>query len=282
MDGILLINKDKDWTSHDVCNRIKHIFNTSKVGHSGTLDPFATGLLIVAINKATKTLPYADFSYKTYVAKLKLGSQTVSGDLSSEVILKKDVPILTEDKINEVLHTFLGESEQKVPMYSAVHVNGVKLYKYAQQGIEVDRPTRKIDIQYIKLLDFSSDIITFQCLVSSGTYIRTLGEDIAKELNTVGHLISLNRIAIGKEENITLDKAIKLDEVNENKVLPVTDFIDLPKLEIDDKIYQKAQHGATIILNNEEEKILLVYNHIALAIYKKVEGNIYHCERGLW
>lgn len=282
MDGILLINKDKDWTSHDVCNRIKHIFNASKVGHSGTLDPFATGLLIVAINKATKTLPYADFSYKTYVAKLKLGSQTVSGDLSSEVILEKDVPILTEDKINEVLHTFLGESEQKVPMYSAVHVNGVKLYKYAQQGIEVDRPTRKIDIQYIKLLDFSYDVITFQCLVSSGTYIRTLGEDIAKKLNTVGHLISLNRIAIGKEENITLDKAIKLDEVNENKVLPVTDFIDLPKLEIDDKIYQKAQHGAPIILNNKEEKILLVYNHIALAIYKKVEGNIYHCERGLW
>ena len=282
MDGILLINKDKDWTSHDVCNRLRHILHTKKIGHSGTLDPFATGLLIVAVNKATKALLYSNFSYKTYVAELKLGTKTMSGDLTSDIVMNKEVPSLDKEKVESILNSFVGESEQQVPMTSAVHVNGVKLYKYAQQGIEVERPTRKINIKYIKLLDLSKDTIKFQCLVSSGTYIRVLGEDIADKLGTVGHLISLNRIAFGENESLTIDQAINLEEVSEDKIKPIIDFIDLPHYEMDEATYQRVISGQTIPLNVKEDKVLMVYNLDAVAVYARKKNDFFKCERGLW
>ena len=203
MDGFLLINKEKGWTSFDVCKRISHILGTKKVGHSGTLDPFATGLMIVAVNKATKALLYTNYSYKTYTATLKLGMKTKTGDLTSDEVERKPVPELSKEIVESVLNSFIGDSEQIPPMTSAIHHNGVKLYKLAQQGLEVERKPRPINIKYIKLLDLSPDEISFQCLVSSGTYIRVLGEDIAHKLNTVGHLTSLNRIAFGEDERIT-------------------------------------------------------------------------------
>ena len=282
MDGILLINKDKDWTSHDVCNRLRHILHTKKIGHSGTLDPFATGLLIVAVNKATKALLYSNFSYKTYVAELKLGTKTMSGDLTSDILIEKEVPFLDKEKVEPVLNSFIGESEQQVPMTSAVHVNGVKLYKYAQQGIEVERPTRKINIKYIKLLDLSKDTIKFQCLVSSGTYIRVLGEDIADKLGTVGHLISLNRIAFGENESLTIDQAINLEEVSEDKIKSIIDFIDLPHYKMDEATYQRVISGQTIPLNVKEDKVLMVYNLDAVAVYARKKNDFFKCERGLW
>ena len=282
MDGILLINKDKDWTSHDVCNRLRHILHTKKIGHSGTLDPFATGLLIVAVNKATKALLYSNFSYKTYVAELKLGTKTMSGDLTSDIVIEKEVPFLDKEKVESILNSFIGESEQQVPMTSAVHVNGVKLYKYAQQGIEVERPTRKINIKYIKLLDLSKDTIKFQCLVSSGTYIRVLGEDIADKLGTVGHLISLNRIAFGENESLTIDQAINLEEVSEDKIKSIIDFIDLPHYKMDEATYQRVISGQTIPLNVKEDKVLMVYNLDAVAVYARKKNDFFKCERGLW
>ena len=281
MDGILLINKEKEWTSHDVCNRLKHILHTKKVGHAGTLDPFATGLLIVAVNQATKALLYTDFSYKTYVAELELGKKTATGDLTSEVIEEKDVPNLTKEAVDSVLQTFVGESDQMVPMTSAVHVNGIKLYKYAQQGLEVERPTRKIQIKYVKLLSFSKNIVKFQCLVSSGTYIRVLGEDIAENLGTVGHLISLNRIAFGENESITLDRAINVEDASEERIQPIIGFIDLPHIEIQKDIYDRIIHGQTIPLNLKEDKVLLVYNQRGIAIYSRHHDNYFKCERGL-
>ena len=282
MDGILLINKDKDWTSHDVCNRLRHILHTKKIGHSGTLDPFATGLLIVAVNKATKALLYSNFSYKTYVAELKLGTKTMSGDLTSDIVIEKEVPSLNKEKVESILNSFIGESEQQVPMTSAVHVNGIKLYKYAQQGIEVERPTRKINIKYIKLLDLSKETIKFQCLVSSGTYIRVLGEDIADKLETVGHLISLNRIAFGENESLTIDQAINLEEASEDKIKPIIDFIDLPHYKMDEATYQRVISGQTIPLNVKEDKVLMVYNLDAVAVYARKKNDFFKCERGLW
>lgn len=282
MDGILLINKEKNWTSHDVCNRLKHILHTKKIGHSGTLDPFATGLLIVAVNKATKALLYSNFSYKTYIVELKLGAKTMSGDLTSEIVEEKIVPTLNKEDIEKILQSFVGESMQKVPMTSAVHVNGMKLYKYAQQGLEVERPSRKINIKYIKLLDFSNNVIKFQCLVSSGTYIRVLGEDIAIKLNTVGHLISLKRIAFGEQENLTLEQAINVEEASEDKIQPIIDFIDLPNHIIDEKSYKKALNGQNLLLNVKEDKVLLVYNHNAIAVYVRNQNDEFKCERGLW
>ena len=282
MDGFLLINKEKGWTSFDVCKRISHILGTKKVGHSGTLDPFATGLMIVAVNKATKALLYSNYSYKTYVATLKLGSKTRTGDLTSEEVEQKPVPSLTKEMVESILESFVRESKQIPPMTSAVHHNGVKLYKLAQQGIEVERKPRKIDIKYIKLLSFSENEITFQCLVSSGTYIRVLGEDIASKLNTVGHLTSLNRIAFGEEERITLDSAIKIDEVDESKIQPIINYIDLEKVEVDNEMKNKAFYGQNLKFSLKSAKILLVNNNEPIAVYTKQDDDFYHCERGLW
>ncbi len=282
MDGFLLINKEKGWTSFDVCKRISHILGTKKVGHSGTLDPFATGLMIVAINKATKALLYTNYSYKTYAATLKLGIKTKTGDLTSEEVERKPVPKLSKEIVESVLNSFIGDSEQIPPMTSAIHHNGVKLYKLAQQGLEVERKPRKINIKYIKLLSFSEDEICFQCLVSSGTYIRVLGEDIANKLNTVGHLTSLNRIAFGEEERITLESAIKIDDVDESKIQPILNYIDLDKINVDFETKNKAIYGQNLKFDAKSDKILLVNNDEPIAVYVKEDDGLYHCERGLW
>lgn len=282
MDGFLLINKEKGWTSFDICKRISHILDTKKVGHSGTLDPFATGLMIVAVNKATKALLYSNYCFKTYVATLKLGIKTKTGDLTSEEVERKPVPELNKEIVDSVLNSFVGESEQIPPMTSAVHHEGVKLYKLAQQGIEVERKPRKISIKYIKLLGIKENEIIFQCLVSSGTYIRVLGEDIANRLNTVGHLTSLNRIAFGEKEEITLDSAIKVEEVNEDKIQPILNYLDLKKVKVNEDLKKKAVYGQNLKFDDKSDKILLINDNIPIAVYCLNEDGTYHCERGLW
>ena len=282
MDGFLLVNKERGWTSRDVCNRLSHILHTKKIGHNGTLDPFAEGLMIVGVNKATKALLYANFDYKTYVAKLKLGIKTSTGDYTGDVIEEKEIPELDREKLLKVLSSFVGTSNQLIPMTSAVHVNGRKLYQYLHEGIEVERPTREVNIKYIKLLDYSDNIITFQCLVSSGTYIRVLRGDIATKLGTVGHLISLDRISFGEDEKITLERSLKLDEVDESKVMPIIDFINLPKIEIDAELTFKAKAGQKLKLETKEEKVLLVNENQPIAVYIKDIDNVYRPERGLW
>lgn len=283
MDGFILIDKPVGWTSHDICKKISRIFDKAKVGHSGTLDPFATGLLLVAINKATKALLYTDFNYKTYVATLSLGKKTQTGDLTSEVVVSTPIPPLNKEEIIKVLNSFVGESEQTPPMTSAKHFNGVKLYKYAQQGIEVERPSQKIDIKYIKLLSFNENEITFQCLVSSGTYIRVLGEDIASKLGTLGYLSSLRRIAFGEQEQINVDMACSVEEVSIDKISPISTFVTLPKLEVDERIKKSAVFGQNIHLEQcKDDKVLLIHNDEAIAVYKRINDDEYKCERGLW
>ncbi len=282
MDGFLLINKDKDWTSRDVCNRLSHILHTKKIGHNGTLDPFATGLMLVAVNKATKALLYANFDYKTYVAKLSLGMKTDTGDLTGEKILEKPVPTLTKEKIEEVLNSFIGINKQLIPMTSAVHVNGRKLYQWLHEGVEVEQPTREVEIKSIKLLDFSNNSITFEALVASGTYIRVLGEDIANKLDTVGHLVELHRTSLGEHQEITIDQAIKIDEVDESKIVHILDYISLPKVEIDEQMRIKAEAGQKLHIDSKEDKILLVNEKTAIAVYSKIKEGLYRPERGLW
>lgn len=282
MDGIILIDKPSGWTSHDVCKKISRVLDKAKVGHSGTLDPFATGLLIVAINKATKALLYANFSYKTYVATLKLGTKTKTGDLTSEVEKEAPIPTLNKEDIEKILKSFEGKSEQIPPMTSAKHFNGVKLYVYAQQGVEVERQSQSIDIKYIKLLSYDEESITFQCLVSSGTYIRVLGEDIASKLGTVGYLTSLRRIAFGEKEEITVDQACTIEDINTSKIYPIINFIDLPHVEVDEITKRNAIFGQNLKIKSKEKKVLLVNNNEAIAIYEKVDIDTYHCERGLW
>lgn len=282
MDGFLLINKKKDWTSRDVCNKVARILKTKKVGHNGTLDPFATGLMLVALGKATKTLPYVEFNYKTYIAELKLGQKTSTDDNTSEIIEEKPVPNLTKEEIIEALNSFLGESEQLPPMTSAIHVNGVKLYELAHKGIEIDRPKRKINVLKISLISYKDNILLFKCLVSTGTYIRVLGSDIAQKLGTVGHLTNLTRVSFKDDESIKINEAIEIEEVDETKIKDVSSFIPLPKIFADEKIEKDVLNGRELSIKSEYDKILILKENTALAVYKRSDKNKYCCERGLW
>ncbi len=282
-DGILIINKEAGLTSRNVDNKIGHFYGTKKVGHLGTLDPFATGLLVIGINKGTKFLPYLDDSRKKYVAELKLGIKTSTGDLDGEVIQEKDIGNIDVRKIEETLQTFLGDGEQIPPMHSAIKIDGEPLYKKAHKGIEVERKPRKITIYGLKLISFENGIITFEADVSRGTYIRVLGEDIAEKLGTIGHLISLTRTELGP---FKLEDAISLNSLNENSIVDPSRFLtSFKSFEIIDEEDVKAVYDGVMVYVGEDlgERIIMKKDGKALAIYKKVQDTLtYKPERGLF
>ena len=284
-DGFLLIDKESDYTSRDVCNIIAKIFDAKKVGHAGTLDPFATGLLIVALNNATKTLTYIEGQYKTYEATLLLGKKTSSGDLTGEEIETKDIPEISEVDVKNIFSSLIGESEQTVPITSAVHVNGRKLYHYAHLNQEVELPKRTIDIKELELLEFNLPIIRFKTTVSKGTYVRTLGETIAEKLGTVGHLTALRRTSI---LDIDVSKAKTIKELNEECLIPTSDIIQkfIPLMYLPNETeLKKAKHGGKLSIKLFPEILDLFCviddKKTAIAIYKYSELGYYECVRGI-
>ena len=283
MNGFLLIDKPSGWTSRDVCNKIQKILDQDKVGHTGTLDPFATGLLIVTIGKATKAGIYLEDDDKEYIASLVLGKKTLTGDLTSEVIEEKEAPEITVEDIKKVFLSFLGEQEQIPPMTSAIHYQGMKLYELAHQGIEVERKARKINIKSLELIDFKDNIMTFSCLVSKGTYIRVLGENIAEKLHTVGYLSSLKRTKIGRFD---IQNSVPLLDVKEEDVMNMVDVLSmyLKAIEVDELLEKKIKDGNKLRFREYQQydKILLIHKDTALAIYEKEKDDLYRCLRGLW
>ena len=284
-DGFLLIDKESSYTSRDVCNIIAKIFDAKKVGHAGTLDPFATGLLIVALNNATKTLTYIEGQYKTYEATLLLGKKTSTGDLTGEEIETKEVPVISEDDIIDVFTSLIGELEQTVPITSAVHVNGRKLYQYAHLNQEVELPKRVIDIEELELLDFKDNTIRFKTKVSKGTYVRTLGETIAERLGTVGHLIVLRRTSI---VNLKVESAKTIKELKETDLIDITSIIGqfLPLKTLPNEVeLKKARHGGKLSLKLFNERLdtfcVIDDKNNAVAIYKYSELGYYECVRGI-
>ena len=203
MDGIILINKEKNCTSHDVVYKIKKVFG-EKVGHTGTLDPNATGILPILIGKGTKMSKYLINHDKIYTVTLKLGEKTDTADSEGNIIEEKTVKVdaLKKENIMKVLKRFIGKQEQIPPIYSAIKVNGKKLYEYARSGENVEIKARKIEIYNINLIKIDSENkeIIFEVSCSKGTYIRSLCEDIAKELDTVGYMKELNRTKAGEFE----------------------------------------------------------------------------------
>ena len=217
MDGIILINKEKGCTSHDVVNKVKHIFN-EKVGHTGTLDPNATGLLPILIGKGTKLSQYLINHDKEYEVTLQLGIKTDTADSEGNILTEQNVEkrILKQDNIVNILKGFKGVQMQTPPMYSAIKINGKKLYEYARKNIKVDIEPRKIEIYDIALnnIDENENIIEFTVKCSKGTYIRSLCENIAEKLDTVGYMKELNRTKVGIFD---IKDSIKIDELEQNK-----------------------------------------------------------------
>ena len=183
MDGVLIINKPKGFSSHDVVNVARKALNTRKIGHTGTLDPNATGVLPILVGTATKISKYLIEHDKTYIATIKLGEKTDTGDIEGNIIGQdENCPYFSYEEVSDVLKTFLGKQKQIPPIYSAIKVNGKKAYEYARSGQAVELETRDIEIYKIELINVQEKEITFEVSCSKGTYIRTLCEDIAKKM----------------------------------------------------------------------------------------------------
>ncbi len=281
MDGFLLIDKPQGVTSRDVVDDIVKKFNMPKVGHTGSLDPFATGLLVITLGKGTKAGPYLEALEKTYVATLKLGTQTDSGDLTGKVIATSEVFPLFDYYVQETLEMFLGDTMQTPPMHSALKVAGVPLYKLAHEGISIPRESRKIHVHEIKLNELKTDEITFTATVSKGTYMRTLGEDIAKKFGMVGHLISLRRTQVG---SFSVNDSSRPETIGVNQVRSVYEGLSfMPQVIITGDLIKDVKDGKPQLLKASDDTVLLVSDkQEVLAVYEKRESGLYFSVRGLF
>lgn len=264
IDGIILINKGKGCTSHDVVNKVKHIFN-EKTGHTGTLDPNATGLLPILIGQGTKLSYYLINHGKEYFVTLKLGIKTDTADTEGKIIKEDlvDEQILLKTNIEKTLNSFIGKQKQIPPMYSAIKINGKKLYEYARKNIQVELTPREIEIydMQLKEIRIKEQEIDFSVKCSKGTYIRSLCEDIAERLGTVGYMKELKRTIVGKfniEDSITVDE---LESHKEDREYLKKHIIDI------ETFFIKYKNSEKIILN--EKKLKLFLNGVKLNIYLK-------------
>ena len=268
MNGILVINKEKNYTSRDVVNILTKIFNTKKIGHTGTLDPLATGVLVICIGRYTKLVSEITSYDKEYVAEIKLGIKTDTGDITGSIIDKKNYEI-TKEQINKVLKSFLGKSIQTVPKYSAVKINGKKLYEYARNNEIIELPKREIEVKNIELLNFENDIIEFKTTVSKGTYIRSLIEDICESLGTVGTMNNLKRT---KQGCFNIINSYSIEDVK-NKTYNLVDIekiLNYPVYNLKEEELKRVLNGVKIQLNDVySNKVILKYNGEIIAIYQK-------------
>lgn len=278
MDGVIIVNKPAGMTSHDVVNRIRKIFKTKKVGHCGTLDPDATGVLVVAVNKATKLLQFLTADNKEYIATLSLGTATDTYDASGQVTATKEYVPISDKKILACLNSFVGEQEQIPPMHSAIKVKGKKLYEYARNNETVEIPRRVITIDYIELISIVDNLVKFKVGCSKGTYIRSLCFDIAKKLDYPGHMYSLIR---SKSGNFSLSDSYSLEEIEngEFEMLSMEEALsNYPKLVVDDeniiyhgkKIKSKINHQVAIY--NQNNKVLAIYGPDGNGYLKNIRG----------
>lgn len=270
MDKIIVVNKPIGITSRDVVNIISKKFNTKKVGHTGTLDPIAEGVLVICIGKATKLVDIITSEEKEYIAEVKLGILTDTLDIEGKIIKEQKCKLNKNELIN-VLNSFIGTYEQEVPIYSAVKVNGKKLYEYARNNISVKLPIRNVEIKKIELLDYNEESYKFKVLVSKGTYIRSLIRDINKKLDIIGSMSSLIRI---KQGIFSINESYTIDDIKNDKykLLDIKDVLKNDNCVIIDKqLYEIISNGG--IINNiyNKDYITFIYNDNVIAIYKKYD-----------
>ncbi len=266
-NGILVINKDKVYTSRDVVNIISKEFGTKKVGHNGTLDPLATGVLVICLNRYTKLNELLASDEKEYIAEVTLGIKTDTLDIEGNVIDKKE-EYLNKADLEETLKKYETTYEQEVPIYSAVKVNGKKLYEYARSGEKVILPKKKVTIKKIELLDFNENKFTFKCLVSKGTYIRSLIRDILNDLGVIGTMSNLIRT---KQGVFDIENSYSLEDVRKGnyKLLLVKDVLNIDKVTVSDKLKFKVLNGNKVKGNYSDKVLFLDEDGKELAIYKK-------------
>lgn len=257
MEGIININKPKGITSFDVIRKLRKILSIKKIGHTGTLDPMATGVLLVCVGKVTKLAQDIEASSKEYVAEFELGYKTDTYDIEGVITDRKEDFSVTETELLSVLKKFIGNIEQIPPMYSAIKINGQKLYDLARKGETVEREPRKVKIEKIELLEFDGKKAKIKCSVSKGTYIRSLIYDIGEELKTFAVMTALTRTQVGEE---TLEKSYTFEEIEEMKkkedysfISTVENYFIYPEIEIaGEKNKTLFLNGNTLIFNQND------------------------------
>jgi tRNA pseudouridine55 synthase len=276
MDGILIIDKPQHYTSHDVINIVRKVLKTKKVGHTGTLDPDASGVLVIGVNKGTKIMQYLNQDNKKYLARICIGRSTDTLDKTGSIIKESKVEPL--DNVDQVIASFKGSYTQIPPMYSAIKYKGKKLYEYARQGIEIkDRPSRDIqifDINRTSELDYKDDCLFFDYEVkgSKGLYVRTLSYDIGQALGHEAHNYDLRRLEAGKFD---INMAVTLQELEEGHcpLISLSDALDhLPSIQIHDGIRHHVKNGMAISIKEFEAPVLTKIiddDNNLLAIYDK-------------
>lgn len=275
MNGVIVVNKEKDYTSRDVVNKLGGILHTKKLGHTGTLDPMATGVLVICVGTYTKLVDELTSLDKEYIAEITFGAETDTLDTTGNVLFESEI-LPKKEEILKVLYSFKGKSIQEVPKYSAIKINGKKLYEYAREGIDIELPKREIEVFDINLLSYNDNKLLFKVHVSKGTYIRSLIRDISHKLGTYGSMSILKRTKQGRfniEDSYTLN-----DIVNSNyELIKLDKLFDYPVIKLTDEEYSRVKNGNYLLLNNNSNKLILKYNNEDIAIYKK-EDNIYICD----
>ena len=273
MNKIILVNKEKNWTSRDVVNFISKKFNNKKVGHFGTLDPLATGLLVIGIGSFTKVGNLFTYDTKEYICEVLLGVSTNTYDVTGDILRKENFNV-TKEELETVLNSFKKTYNQEVPIYSAVKVNGKKLYEYARNNEEVDLPKKEVTIYDIAFLDlYNKDDNTyfrFKCKVSKGTYIRSLINDISKELNIPMCMSNLQRI---KQDKLSVNDSYTIEDIkNDNyRLLNLEDIFDIQKIEIEEKLEKKIINGSLIDNIYNKDKIIFTKNNNNFVLYTVYE-----------
>lgn len=277
MDGIILVNKEKGMTSRDVVNVVSHVCHTKKVGHTGTLDPMATGLLVICVGRATKLVEVLTFHQKEYIASMIFGIKTDTKDITGTIIEQRETH-MKSDQIKKVINNMPTTYQQEVPIYSAVKINGKKLYEYARKKEEVTLPTREVTIEKLQIIDWQEQEqkLTFLTRVSKGTYIRSLVEDIASHLNTIGTMTELIRTKVG---HFTLENANTISEVKNNSYKLYSIYEVLHEMFetriITGELEKKVLNGAKIDNPEQLETVFFINEQKdPLALYKKEEDKL--------
>lgn len=278
LNGVFLIDKELGVTSRALDNRIGKLFKIKKVGHVGTLDPLATGLMLVAVGEGTKAIPFMEDTRKEYVATFKLGMLTTTLDLEGEVVTDDLLPELDLTFLQSVLDKFKGKISQIPPLTSAIKVGGVPLYKYAHKNIDFEVPAREVEIFELELVAYEHPYFTIRTLVSSGTYIRTLGNDIAKLCGTFATTTALRRTKVG---TFSVNQAKIIENLGEDDIITISEFLThIPSVEINADQFNKVKVGAQISLNTQEVVVKVYYQGKLLALYTKTEEQTFKCLRG--